>query len=222
MSVECAVTVKCGQETVSITAPYNESLFALLLRRGFLQHRDTACGGCGLCGKCTVKAAGRLSKMNAEERSMLGDELVSKGYRLACCCYIKGDCTITVPDKREASQKNAESVQRGYGISMDIGDSVVTASLQDLSKNIQLDIISQANAQADMGDAENRVRIWKEGGAAKLRALLTSQLDSITDELMFKNGVTAISRICGGQHLYAAYACRRGYFRASPKPAYLR
>ena len=42
MSVECAVTVKCGQETVSITAPYNESLFALLLRRGFLQHRDTA------------------------------------------------------------------------------------------------------------------------------------------------------------------------------------
>ena len=134
MSVECAVTVKCGQETVSITAPYNESLFALLLRRGFLQHRDTACGGCGLCGKCTVKAAGRLSKMNAEERSMLGDELVSKGYRLACCCYIKGDCTITVPDKREASQKNAESVQRGYGISMDIGDSVVTASLQDLSK----------------------------------------------------------------------------------------
>lgn len=196
MSVECAVTVKCGQETVSITAPYNKSLFALLLRRGFLQHRDTACGGCGLCGKCTVKAAGRLSKMNAEERSMLGDELVSKGYRLACCCYIKGDCTITVPDKREASQKNAESVQRGYGISMDIGDFVVTASLQDLSKNIQLDIISQANAQADMGDAENRVRIWTEGGAAKLRALLTSQLDSITDELMFKNGVTAISRIC--------------------------
>ena len=37
-----------------------------------------ACGGCGLCGKCTVKAAGRLSKMNAEERSMLGDELVRR------------------------------------------------------------------------------------------------------------------------------------------------
>jgi len=54
------------------------------------------CGGKGVCGKCKVKAQGRLSPPTASERRVLGKDLAD-GFRLACQAKVLGKVVAEVP-----------------------------------------------------------------------------------------------------------------------------
>ncbi len=59
---------------------------------------DSPCGGRGTCGKCRVRVVeGMVGAPSAEEKRLLGEEAVEKGWRLACRSVVEGDCTIEVP-----------------------------------------------------------------------------------------------------------------------------
>ena len=74
-----------------VEAQVGQKLSDLLRHEG--HSPDMPCGGKGRCGKCRVKAAGRLSAPTAEETSALGGLLV-QGVRLACCPALEGDAEV--------------------------------------------------------------------------------------------------------------------------------
>ncbi len=58
-----------------------------------------SCGGDGKCGKCVVRVLdGEVSEPTKNERKLLGDEKLSKGYRLACETTAGGACRIELPE----------------------------------------------------------------------------------------------------------------------------
>ncbi|MCX7796507.1 MAG: ASKHA domain-containing protein [bacterium] len=58
---------------------------------------ETLCGGAGWCGQCIVKVNGALSEISSNEKSILSNEMLIDGYRLACQAVIKGNIDIEIP-----------------------------------------------------------------------------------------------------------------------------
>lgn len=53
------------------------------------------CGGKGLCGACTVRIrSGSVNAPTLEERTLLGEEKISQGFRLACLARAEDDAEI--------------------------------------------------------------------------------------------------------------------------------
>ena len=60
----------------------------------------SVCGGNRTCGQCRVIAKGdTLSPPTQEEKKLLTQEDLDKGYRLACCVYPQGDLKVHIPEK---------------------------------------------------------------------------------------------------------------------------
>jgi len=58
----------------------------------------TACGGNGKCATCRVKiVSGPVSQLTADERELLSEAELAKGYRLACCTRPLGDLVVRLP-----------------------------------------------------------------------------------------------------------------------------
>ena len=58
----------------------------------------SVCGNKGLCGRCRIKLlAGTGSPPTQEERELLGEDEIAKGYRLSCQTKIRGDLKVYLP-----------------------------------------------------------------------------------------------------------------------------
>ncbi len=58
------------------------------------------CGGNGGCGKCKVIINnGNTSSPNANEKRLLTEDELSRGYRLACSTFPLGDVRVNIPEK---------------------------------------------------------------------------------------------------------------------------
>lgn len=65
----------------------------------------TACGGNGKCGTCRVKiVSGPVSQLTADERKLLSEVELAKGYRLACSTRPLGDLKIRLPKAPSAGE----------------------------------------------------------------------------------------------------------------------
>ena len=61
---------------------------------------ESFCGescSCSTCKVLVLDGKKRISKMNNDERSVLGDKQSEKGYRLSCQSQVNGDITVEVP-----------------------------------------------------------------------------------------------------------------------------
>ena len=61
---------------------------------------DNFCGGNCSCSTCKVMitaGAKCLSKVSAEEQTVLGQKMVSEGYRLSCQTKVRGIVHVKVP-----------------------------------------------------------------------------------------------------------------------------
>ena len=65
------------------------------------------CGGRGICGKCKIIAKNpeNLTNLSENEKELLSDEEIRKGYRLACQAHIKGNLTIYIPEESKVSKR---------------------------------------------------------------------------------------------------------------------
>jgi uncharacterized 2Fe-2S/4Fe-4S cluster protein (DUF4445 family) len=91
---------------------------------------DMPCGGKGICGKCKVKAEGRLSERTDIETKVLHDQ---PGYRLACQTRIIGNACVHVHEKIPATVESYPSldVHADYGMAVDIGTTTIQVALVD-------------------------------------------------------------------------------------------
>ena len=60
---------------------------------------NAPCGGRGICGKCRVKASGKLSEPTETERGLLSASDMQNGIRLACLTTIEGDAEVWLSEE---------------------------------------------------------------------------------------------------------------------------
>lgn len=79
---------------------------------------ESLCGGAQACGKCRVKVETgffeklgitsrpeHLSPPGEAEKELLGGELLSQGYRLACAASVSGDVLVYVPEESQRARQ---------------------------------------------------------------------------------------------------------------------
>lgn len=76
----------------------------------------SVCGGKGTCGKCRVKVKGIQDLPTGKEESLLGNQALSDGYRLACYNSIKSDIDIFI----EENTYNSEAKIVTSGLERDV------------------------------------------------------------------------------------------------------
>ncbi len=190
MSVEYTVSVTHKGQVYKKRAEYNTPLYAVLYQNDFINHTPSTCNGKGICGKCLIKASGRLNPLSPEELSLIGDQLADNGYRLACFCYIKGDCTVTIPEPDQSSAVFVSNVE--YGFTMDVGTDLISVSLQNTTNEAELCSIEQPNCQLAISpDIQDRIDICNKSPkqSKQLRNMLLSQINLMMTSLSESAGV---------------------------------
>ena len=84
------------------------------------------CGGKGRCGKCKVYVSGQLSPLTQAETSLLTQEEIEAGCRLACQTEIEGEYIVPKTHKEDDMV-----VQTGFGAN----DSGVESSPSSISSD---------------------------------------------------------------------------------------
>ncbi len=161
---------------------------------------ETPCNCVGLCGKCKVKAFGKLSPISKEEAAFINEENV----RLACTAEVQGDVdieffesfktlktinrgySINAEANSEIRNKNKDR-ERLYGVAFDIGTTGLSAYLMDLRSGEVLNIASALNPQTEYGgDVISRITFCMENedGAHILANSIRKKLNHIIGQLL--------------------------------------
>lgn len=90
------VKIHKKDEVISVNANEGANLLELLRENNI--HLNTPCGGKGTCGKCTVRVTGLKDEPTDKEKSLLGEEKLKEGYRLACMNVINSNLEIIHDD----------------------------------------------------------------------------------------------------------------------------
>ena len=83
----------------SIMAPYDMPILDAAKQNDV--DLDHYCGGTCSCGTCVVEilsGAENLSRVEAREQLVLGDEKFKKGNRLSCQARVRGEVRVRIPD----------------------------------------------------------------------------------------------------------------------------
>lgn len=97
---------------------------------------DQPCGGKEVCGQCKVIAKGEITDITYQERKIISEKDLEKGYRLSCSTKLVGDATIILerePDiqgvhgssEGEISQENP--LYKTSGVVIDLGTTTLYA-----------------------------------------------------------------------------------------------
>ncbi len=156
---------------------------------------EIPCGGHGKCGKCKVLAKGNLSVPTETERTLLGEEALSNGIRLACSTMVEGECTIQTTLASETKQSSTivasgempvfeiDPIFKQYGVAVDIGTTTLAAVLYD-SRGMRIAQKSRLNPQSVFGaDVISRMEASMNGETQHLQRLIIGALDELLTEL---------------------------------------
>lgn len=155
------------------------------------------CGGHGRCGKCRVKAQGKLSMPGQTERKFLSEEELAEGIRLACLAKVEGDCSVELTEREPAQVRVGGEMQpfslspafTAYGAAIDIGTTTLAGCLYDAGGNM----LSEAgclNPQSRWGaDVISRIEAALGGAARDQAAAVRKGLDGLLAQLAGKAGI---------------------------------
>ncbi len=160
---------------------------------------DMPCAGHGKCGKCKVKAHGKLSEPTTAEIEHLNIEELNRGIRLACMTVIEGNCEVeTVKTSSEnkilTSGAMAEFTLNpsfsNYGVAIDIGTTTIAAAIYNTSGET-LAQSCMLNPQSVYGaDVVSRIEAALKGDSVELSQTIVSALDETIDELAKKSNIS--------------------------------
>lgn len=144
------------------------------------------CNGNGTCGKCKVIAKGSLSPLSEKELSLLTEEEIGKGVRLACQTMATGAVVITAEtlDPVVEVDFSLEDYPLTYdytdGLVIDIGTTTIAALLYE-KKNV-IKKITEASCQVTYGaDVISRIS-YEQSNPGLLSKLLRKQIKDIINQ----------------------------------------
>jgi uncharacterized 2Fe-2S/4Fe-4S cluster protein (DUF4445 family) len=176
---------------------------------------DSACGGRATCGTCRVRFLGAAPAPNAEDRRLLDDESVDRGWRLACQTVLTNDSAIALPAAApegalrilteahtlaEAPPTAPTGPAGTYGAAVDVGTTTVVCYLLDLGHARQVDVVSFVNPQRRLGpDVVSRIAYAHQGtdNLLEARRCLVEAVDGALASLCAKHraSLPSFSRI---------------------------
>ncbi|MDR1949069.1 MAG: ASKHA domain-containing protein [Spirochaetaceae bacterium] len=189
------ITITGDGQNTTVTIDPGETLLKALRKAG--AGIAIPCGGSRRCGKCLVRVTGDLPPAEMPEATLL--EGRPPGSRLACCARVRGDCSVVLPDQREAVIETAYTPWQGpldplyaagYGAAFDIGTTTVAGQLFSRNEKKPLLAAGELNAQQPYGaDVLSRVVYCNEHTVNTLRDLIRTQLSAMTKGLCSGAGV---------------------------------
>lgn len=159
---------------------------------------EKPCGGHGKCGKCKVVAHGTLSKMSDAEKSLLTDDEIGRGVRLACMTKVLGDCRVETAVASDSAQiltsssevRESEAPAFGsFGVAVDIGTTTLAATL--FSRNGErLATAAGLNPQSRWGaDVVSRIEKSMAGEREALAESVRAAVGGLIDTLAKNGGI---------------------------------
>jgi len=152
---------------------------------------EKPCGGHGKCGKCKVIAKGELSQPSDAELSLLSQEELMQGFRLACLTQVLGNCEInTISDSADTHivtegimpEFELKPAFSKYGVAIDIGTTTLAARLYDTNGKM-LSEVSRLNPQTECGaDVISRIEAALDGNEKTLADSIRNALSEIICE----------------------------------------
>ncbi len=178
------------------------------------------CGGKGRCGKCKVYVSGQLSPLTQAETSLLTQEEIAAGCRLACQAEVEGDYVVHKTHKDDdmvvqtgfgtdfgstasAFDSSARSADSDHiGAAIDIGTTTLAAYWYDLSTGQLIDQRSAANPQRSFGaDVISRIERAMAGDLEQLSDVLRRGLEPLLPDkwarLVLTGNTTMLYTLCG-------------------------
>ncbi len=174
------------------------------------------CGGKGRCGKCKVYVSGQLSLLTQAETSLLTQEEIDAGCRLACQTEIEGEYVVHKTHKEDdmvvqtgfgAADSGVESSPSSIssdhiGVAIDIGTTTLAAYWYDLTSGQLIDQRSSANPQRIFGaDVISRIERAMAGDLMQLSAVLRRGILELLpekwDRLVLTGNTTMLYTLCG-------------------------
>lgn len=153
---------------------------------------ERPCGGHGKCGKCKVKASGKVSKPTETELKLLSADEISSGVRLACLTTVEGNCTVTPIGNEEKAEILTEGDLPAFelkpifstlGVAIDIGTTTLAARLYDKDARLLAEA-SRLNPQSEFGaDVISRIEKALSGNVDELASSIRRALDDMITEL---------------------------------------
>lgn len=205
MRLECKVTIISPDNTQEFTAVYDQTIYEFLVYGRFKADAVHApCGGRNLCGKCLVKASGKVSPMSNNERRLLGEK-AHEGWRLACMTRIHGNITLhldkPITEDQSVSSEYlkiafptvAPSEQPGtasgeaLGFAIDAGTATLAVYLYSLDEERLIGWSAISNPQSAYGsDTKARIQYAgsRPGAQTRMRRAIISALDSCMGKLL--------------------------------------
>ncbi len=108
--MEHTVRIHKNNSTVEMKAESGTRLLEFL--QGNSIKVASPCGGNGTCGKCRIKADGIKAPPSEKEKTLLGNNALENGIRLACYNKIEGDMDVYPDEKVEKAVIVTEGVKR--------------------------------------------------------------------------------------------------------------
>lgn len=156
------------------------------------------CAGNHTCGKCRVQVEGEAAPPEPTELRLLSG--AEPGTRLACCCRIAGDLTVTLHEEEGAkivawhAQPDCARTETGFGLAADIGTTTVAVQLLDRESGRVLAERLAENAQRGYGaDVISRIEACRENGVAALSERIAAQLEEMAAECLREAGVSEVA-----------------------------
>lgn len=162
---------------------------------------DAPCGGLGTCGRCAVIATGGLSSVSADERGLLGEDLLATGVRLACLARVEGDVTVRAVDGSGSTSASLRILETGdycktvieppsargivgekplLGAVVDIGTTTVVVAVIDLESGARLGSASGLNPQHPFGhDVMSRITHVATHGSESMRDPIAATIEQL-------------------------------------------
>lgn len=101
--------ITAGKKKFSFIPEEKKNLMKLLMEQKFFV--DNFCNGKGVCGKCRVQLTGGcIPPVSDTEKSLLKDEEIRKGIRLACLVVPENDLQVMLPER----EKKHKILTEGY------------------------------------------------------------------------------------------------------------
>lgn len=196
------VNVTFLPQNIQIEAKKEENILDIAIRAGI--SIDGTCNHTGRCGKCKVKITiGKTSDIEAEEKNVLTEEEIKKGYRLACKVHPYSDVRVFVTESEKKDRRKTELIympqdfkvdpyQNQMGIAFDIGTTSVVALLWDRRQGKLIDVAASINPQRNYGaDVISRITYCSNNLAhlKKMQALVIECCNQLIEELCSKNHI---------------------------------
>jgi uncharacterized 2Fe-2S/4Fe-4S cluster protein (DUF4445 family) len=148
------------------------------------------CGGHGRCRACRVRLLEGRLEADSEQRSILGNEEIGRGWRLACRCCAESDAVLEIGQWDTAILSDESRFEftplDGFGIAVDLGTTTMVAQLVDLSTARILGVQSSLNPQAAHGsDVMSRIQLaTSRTGLSLLRDSVRDGVGRLIDKLL--------------------------------------